>query len=60
MGVLHASLTSIPQEATTVTWAIMTYLWLMQIKLVNCTRQIMICEPVDIVYFTLGTGNFEF
>ena len=20
----------------------------------------MTCEPIDIIYFTLGTGNFEF
>ena len=28
--------------------------------LVNCTRQIMTCEPIDIIdiYFTLGTGNY--
>ena len=41
------------QEATTVTWAIMTIL-------VNCTGQIMTCEPIDIIDFTLGTGNYEF
>ena len=23
-------------------------------------RQIMTCEPIHIIYFTLGTGNFEF
>ena len=27
--------------------------------LVNCTRQIMTCEPIDIIYFTLGTDNFD-
>ena len=28
--------------------------------LVNCTRQMMTCEPIGIIYFTLGTGNYEF
>ena len=28
--------------------------------LVNCTKQIMTCEPINIIYFTLGTGNYEF
>ena len=46
-------LTVTPKEATTVTWAIMTIL-------VNCTRQIMTCEHIDIIYFTLGTDNYEF
>ena len=32
----------------------------MQTILVNGTRQIMICEPIDIIDFTLGTGNFEY
>ena len=31
-----------------------------KIKLVNCTRQIMICEPIGIVYFTLGTVILNF
>ena len=28
--------------------------------LVNCTRQTMTCEPIDIIYLTLGTGSYEF
>ena len=26
----------------------------------NCTRQIMTCEPIDMIYFNFGTGNYEF
>ena len=26
--------------------------------LVNCTRQIMTCEPIGVIYITLGTGNY--
>ena len=28
--------------------------------LANCTRQIMTHEPIDIIYFTLGTGDYEY
>ena len=35
-------------------------LWLMPLMLVNFPREIMTCEPIDIIYFTLGTGNYEF
>ena len=53
-------LTLTPKETTKVSWAIMTFLWLMQILLAICTWQIMTHEPIDIIYFTLGTGNFDF
>ena len=49
-----------PKEATTVTWTIMKYPWIDANLLVNCTRQMMTCEPIDIVYFILGTGNLKF
>ena len=28
--------------------------------IVNSIRQIMTCEPIDIIYLTPGTGNNEF
>ena len=44
------------KEATIVTWAIMTYLLIDT----DNTREIMTYEPVDIIYFTLRTGNYKF
>ena len=59
-NVTCVSLTLTPNEATTVSWAIMTCPLIDADNTCYFTRQIMTCELIDIVYFSLGTGNIEF
>ena len=63
MGISNVTcvcLTLTPKEAIAVSLTIMTCPLLMRTILFICTGQIMTCEPIDIIYFTLGTGNFKY
>ena len=63
MGISNVTclcLTLTPREATTVCWAIMICPLIDADNTCYLHWKIMTCEPIDIIYFTLGTGNFEF